>query len=100
MADTQTTFWTPWPDLAEMLARAKAEGLMFYTCYQGMWFKPEDLERYWEQGRFRWGACNWRLRPASEYLAESEREAKEAAERHERVKAYVGQPQPEKETQT
>lgn len=51
----------PWPDLFAMMQKAKAEGLWFHCSDQDLWFSPEDLEKYWEKGSFRWGAANWKL---------------------------------------
>ncbi len=60
-----------WQDgLSEMFKEAKAKGLWFYCSYQSMWFEPNELETLQDNGRFRWGACNWRLRDPQERVRE------------------------------
>src|ERR1700684_2463853 len=58
--------WTPWPDLAEMMERAKQQRLCFWSPYQDLWLTPEELQSAWNLGLFRWGAVNWKLRDPAE----------------------------------
>ena len=58
----------PWPDLADLMARARRERLWFWCNYQDLWFSPDELQAEWDKGSFRWGAVNWKLRDPVEYL--------------------------------
>jgi hypothetical protein len=60
-----------------LFERAEAEGLWFRSNYQGLWFSPEALRDHQANGKFRWGAVNWKLLPYSQYLLEEELPAME-----------------------
>jgi len=57
--------------LLPLFVRADREGLWFYSPYQRLWFSPNELRVYLDDGRFRWGAVNWVLRDPHEALAEA-----------------------------
>ncbi len=67
-------------DLAPLFEEAAAKGLWFYCSYQGLWFSPQQLADKHAEGKFIWGAVNWRLRDPAERLHELLKE-KEAAEK-------------------
>lgn len=64
--------------LEPLFARARAEGLWFYSAYQDLWFSPDELAAVQAAGRFRWGAVNWQLRKPDEYLADKAAAVKQA----------------------
>lgn len=66
-------------ELEPLFKRARVEGLWFWTSYQDLWFSPDDLEERQREGRFIWGAVNWKLRDPMERLKEMEEKAKGAA---------------------
>jgi hypothetical protein len=56
------TMLTPDADLVEMMNRAKKEKLLFQSIYdEDILLSVGDLEKAWEENRFRWGAVNWLL---------------------------------------
>lgn len=66
-------------ELAPLFERARAEGLWFHCSYQDLWFTPDDLEAAHANGRFVWGAVNWKLvRPEAYTLHMRELAAKSA----------------------
>lgn len=48
--------------LEPLFAEARAKGLWFHSCYQDMWFSPDELAEMHRQDRFIWGPVNWTLR--------------------------------------
>jgi len=56
--------------LEPLFKKARKEKLWFYSPYQNLWFSPSDLKKEQRNGRFIWGACNWRLRDPRERLNE------------------------------
>jgi hypothetical protein len=70
--------WKPSSDLVAMLERAKREKLWFFCSYQELWFSPAELENAWAEGRFRWGAVNWKLRQPAKHLAELAEDVQQA----------------------
>jgi len=49
---------------------AEKEGLWFWCHYQDLWFSPSELKRKQAEGRFCWGAVNWKLRNPQEKIKE------------------------------
>lgn len=80
--------------LAPMFAEAKKNGLWFHCNYQDLWFSPEELKEYQADGKFRWGAVNWKLLNPSvqlEYLDQKIRNAiKERESFKKRMDLYNG----------
>lgn len=83
MVTTETTA------MEELFERAEREKLWFFSSYQQIWFSPRELKEQQAQGKFRWGAGDWKLRDPQEYLKEAERELQQAQERFNRVKANI-----------
>ena len=54
--------------LKPLFETAKKEGLWFNCHYQDLWFSPKELEELQADGRFLWGAVNWKLRDPKEHL--------------------------------
>lgn len=69
------------PEMQALFRQARAEGLWFYTSYQGLWFSPDQLADAQANRRFRWGAVNWQLRDPHERLEEARRDYAQAAQR-------------------
>lgn len=74
--------------LNELIDQAEREGKWLWCRYQDMWFSPAELRAETTNGRFRWGAVNWRLRDPQEHLdaarqniARSQGEAQRIADR-------------------
>lgn len=63
--------------LEPLFRQAEAEGLWFFSPYQQLWFSPKMLRARQAEGRFIWGACNWKLRDPME---EHQRLLKQAAQ--------------------
>lgn len=61
--------------LEPMFKQAREEGLWFYCGFEDLWFSPDELEKEQANGRFLWGACNWRLRDPHEHLVELKKTA-------------------------
>lgn len=53
-----------------MMKEAEDTGKWFFGQYHQLWFSPAELRAYWAEGRFRWGAVNWKLRDPAEREAE------------------------------
>jgi hypothetical protein len=47
--------------LTEMFNKARLEGLLFWSTYQGFTLMPDELMAHIRNGKFRWGAANWKL---------------------------------------
>jgi len=54
--------------LEPMFKEAEEKGLWFYCFYQAMWFSPTELREEQANGKFRWGAVNWKLRNPQDEL--------------------------------
>lgn len=86
-----------WPqsardELDAMFAEARAKGLWFYISsltVSEMWFSPDELEAEQKNGKFIWGAVNWRLRPPHEMIAEKAREVENARNSYDRAIARL-----------
>jgi len=61
----------PVASLIPLFEKAEREGLWFFSPYQQLWFSPRELRAAQAEGRFRWGAVNWKLRPPTEYRDEA-----------------------------
>jgi hypothetical protein len=57
--------------LAPLFKEARETGKWFWCPYQNLWFSPDQLEAAQSDGRFRWGAINWKLRDPRERIAEA-----------------------------
>ena len=55
-------------ELAPLIEKAKAEGMWLLCTYQGMWFSPSELRAQNANGKFIWGACNFKLRDPMEKM--------------------------------
>lgn len=58
-------------ELRELIGRARHEGKWLWCHYQDLWFSPDQLETQNKQGKFVWGAVNWKLRDPQERLDEA-----------------------------
>ncbi len=56
--------------LKELIDQAEREGKWLFCSYQQLWFSPSELRAANQEGRFRWGAMNFRLRDPSEKLTQ------------------------------
>lgn len=70
-------FETTDPEIQEMMEglilmfiQAIEEKKWFYSPYQGVWFHPKELLTLWNEGKFLWGAINWKLRHPQERIDE------------------------------
>lgn len=61
--------------LNALIDKAKAEGKWLWCHYQDIWFSPAQLREQNANGKFRWGAVNWKLRDPQERVAEARRRA-------------------------
>lgn len=75
--------------LKPLIAEARASGQWLYTSYHGLWFSPDDLEKENANGKFLWGAVNWRLRDPLEHLTEAETRLKAATMERDRIRQKV-----------
>lgn len=71
--------------LNDLIAEARATRRWLWCCYQDLWFTPDQLEAANAEGRFRWGAVNWKLCDPRERLAKAEADAVAARERADRI---------------
>lgn len=53
-----------------MFAEAKEKNLWLYCGYQDLWFSPKELKDAQAEGRFIWGAENFKLRNPYELMNE------------------------------
>lgn len=62
--------------LDELFKRARKEHLWFFLggLTGPIWFSPDELEAQQKEGKFIWGADNWRLRNPQERVQELTRE--------------------------
>lgn len=63
-----------------LFQKARDEGKWFWCVYQGLWFSPDELEAYQNQGKFCWGAVNWKLRDPQTHIAALKRRIEQAEE--------------------
>ncbi len=76
--------------LAPLFKEADEKGLWFYCSYQDLWFSPDDLRSEQANGRFVWGAVNWRLRRPSERMDQLQEAAISAKLAADRFRAQLG----------
>ena len=72
-------------DLEAMFKEADETGKWFWCHYQDLWFSPDKLRKEQAEGRFRWGAVNWKLRDPAERVLETEAKLEYAKREHDRV---------------
>lgn len=51
------------PEMQKLMKEAIEKDMIFLQPYTGCRFTPDQLKQVWEEGRFHWGAVNWRLIP-------------------------------------
>lgn len=73
----------------QLIAEARRQGLWLHCAYQNLWFSPDQLEAENKNGKFRWGAVNWRLRDPMEHIEQAERRALEARQEADRIRALA-----------
>ena len=56
--------------LTPLIERARKTEMWLWCHYQGLWFSPDELEAENRQGRFLWGAVNWKLRNPQEHIVQ------------------------------
>ena len=56
--------------LEPLIKQAENEKKWLFCSYQCLWFSPKELRQAHKEGRFIWGAVNWKLRSPKEYLRE------------------------------
>lgn len=61
-------------DLQPLFKEAEEKGLWFYGAYHDIWFTPDELRKKHAEGKFLWGAVNWKLRHPSERKTEIDRQ--------------------------
>lgn len=76
-------------ELKPLIDQARREGLWLWCYYQDLWFSPDQLEAENANGKFIWGAVNWKLRDPAERVHEAEARARSALEEVARVRAAV-----------
>lgn len=64
--------------LHPLIVQARKEGKWLQSQYLNIWFSPDELEAANREGRFLWGAVNWRLRDPNEIVQEQAEILKEA----------------------
>jgi hypothetical protein len=47
--------------LAPLFKKAEKEGLWFHEGFHDVSFSPKELRKEQANGKFWWGACNWKL---------------------------------------
>ncbi len=72
-------------NLKPLFERAERDGLWFYCSYQDLWFSPKQLRIEQANGRFRWGAVNWRLRDPKEQLYDIEKKTEEMRDFNQKI---------------
>lgn len=58
-------------EMRPLFKQARDEGKWFWCHYQDLWFSPDQLESEQTNGKFRWGAVNWKLRDPAERIEEA-----------------------------
>ena len=58
--------------LNPLYEKAEKERLWFFCDYQNLWYSPKELRQLQSEGRFVWGAANWKLRNPMERVEEME----------------------------
>ncbi len=55
-------------ELDKLIKQAESQGKWLHCSYQDMWFSPAELRNANNEGRFIWGAVNWKLRDPLENI--------------------------------
>lgn len=76
-------------ELEAHIAKAESERKWLWCHYQDIWFSPAQLRAQIKDGKFRWGAVNWKLRDPQERIEEANRRASLANAEAARVAADV-----------
>lgn len=56
--------------LQPLFEKANKKELWFYNQNMDIWFSPQELKKYQDEGRFLWGPDSWQLRSPNERIAE------------------------------
>lgn len=62
-------------ELAALIDKAEAERKWLWCHYQDLWFSPSQLRAANAEGKFVWGAVNFKLRDPEERIEEANRRA-------------------------
>ena len=76
--------------LKPLFEEAEEKGLWFYQRYYDLWLSPSKLKDEQKNGRFRWGAANWRLRDPKERLQQLRQKAAEATQEADNFEELLG----------
>lgn len=76
--------------LRALIEQARAEGKWLWCNYQDLWFSPDQLTEQNNNGSFRWGVVNWKLRDPQERLAEARERAARAQAEADRIAGQLG----------
>ena len=76
--------------LKAMFDEAEKKGLWFFCNYQQLWFSPNKLREEQNNGRFRWGAVNWKLRDPKERLEQLRKTAAKATQEADEFAKLLG----------
>jgi len=77
--------------LEPLFEKAKNDKLWFYCSYQSLWFSPAELRREHENGKFIWGAENWKLRDPQERIAQYSQQKVDLENRAQEFAERVGE---------
>lgn len=75
--------------MVDMFKEAEEKKLWFFSQYQQIWLSPDELRKYQENRRFRWGPVNWQLRDPQEYLDQLDKEIKHLQEKRELIREKI-----------
>lgn len=76
--------------LKPMFDLAEKKGLWFFSEYQQIWISPGELREAQNNGKFRWGAWNWRLRDPKEHLFDLRAKAERSKMEADELEEYLG----------
>lgn len=79
--------------MEELFQKAEREGLWFFCSYQQLWFSPSELRKAQSEGRFRWGAENWKLRDPQEAVDNLDRNIRALNTERERLLSRIADPE-------
>lgn len=71
--------------LRKLIAKAREEGKWLQETCQGNYFSPRKLEEANRDGRFRWGADNWKLIDPKKFVKYIDNDIKELEEKKARL---------------
>lgn len=75
--------------LNALIDQAEAEKKWLWSRYQDLWFSPAQLREQNRNGKFRWGAVNFKLRDPQERVEEANKRASLATVEAARIAAEV-----------